>query len=122
MDSETQEDPMTDYREVVTGRIVDENGNPLADIEVSAYDKDPLVDDTLGSCTTDSSGRFQVEFNWSDFKGGEALEGRPDLYLEYADPRSGKKGRSDVWEESRGDVTDDDSAEIIDLGDIVVGP
>ena len=112
---------MTDYREVVAGRMVDGDGNPLEGVEVSVYDKDPLVDDSLGSCTTDSSGRCEVEFSWSDFKGGEALEGRPDLYVEYADPKSGKKGRSDVREESKGKVTDDDSVETIDLGDIVVG-
>ncbi len=111
---------MPDYKEAAIGRMVGEDGKPLADIEVSVYDKDPLVDDALGSAVTDAEGRFQVEFAWSDFKGGEALEGRPDLYVEYVDRQSGRKGRSDVKEEAKGEVADDDSLEVINLGDIVV--
>jgi hypothetical protein len=113
---------MTDYREMVTGRMVDENGNPLAGVEVTAYDKDPLIDDNLGSCTTDSTGRFEVEFNWSDFKKGEPFEGRPDIYVTYVDHKRDRKGQTDVLHEAKGKVSEDDSVEVIDLGDIVVGP
>jgi hypothetical protein len=112
---------MTDYKDAVTGRLVDDAGNPLQDVEVTVYDKDPLVDDHLGSCVTDSSGRFRVGFSWSDFKAGESLEGRPDIYVTYVDPKTGKKGQSEVVDEAKGEVADDDSVEVIDLGDIVVG-
>ena len=111
---------MPDYKEAVIGRMVSEGGSPLENVKVSVYDRDPLFDDALGNAVTDEEGRFQVEYTWSDFKAGEALEGRPDLYVEYTDPASGKSGESPVVEEARGEVSDDDSLEVINLGDIVV--
>jgi hypothetical protein len=111
---------MPDYEEAVVGRMVSEKGNPLEGVQVHVYDKDPLFDDALGSAVTDGEGMFRVEYTWSDYKAGEALEGRPDLYVTYTDPASGKSGKSDVVEEAKGQLSDDDSLEVINLGDIVV--
>ena len=65
---------MTDYKEAVIGRMVSEQGDPRSGIEVTVYDKDLIADDNLGSCVTDSTGKFRVDFTWADFKAGEPLE------------------------------------------------
>lgn len=41
---------------------------PLVGVKVSAYDKDWIKDDKLGSAITDEHGRFRVDFCSSDFK------------------------------------------------------
>lgn len=109
---------MTDYKEIVTGRIVDGKGQPLRGATVEVYDKDLVVDDHLGSTRTDDEGRFRVSFRWSDFK-RRGFEGRPDIFLRVKTD-SGKKFRSEVYEELRGDLAEDDSVEVMDLGDVVV--
>ncbi len=109
----------SDYRDVVKGRMVDENSSPLLGVEVTIFDKDLLVSDNLGSCVTDADGCFQIEFTWRDYRDGP-FEGRPDIFVKYVDPNRGKKGKSKVFEEIEGDLSDDDSIETIDLGDIVV--
>ena len=112
---------MTDYKEAVIGRMVSEQGDPRSGIEVTVYDKDLIADDNLGSAVTDSTGKFRVDFTWSDFKAGEPLEGRPDIYVTYVDPKTGKKGKTEVVNEAEGKVAEGEDVEIIDLGDIVVG-
>jgi hypothetical protein len=109
----------SDYRYVAKGRMVDENTSPLLGVEVTVLDKDLLANDNLGTCVTDANGCFQVDFTGSDYRDGP-FEGRPDIFVKYVDPSSGKKGQSKVFEELKGDLSDDDSVETMDLGDIVV--
>ena len=111
---------MRDYGEVVKGRIVDrEGGAPVGGAKVEVYDKDLLIDDYLGTATTDEDGRFQVDFTWADYKDG-VFEGRPDIFLKVLNPATGKTTKSKVYEELSGELADDDSEEVMDLGDVPV--
>ncbi len=111
---------MPDYREIVTGRIVTGSGQPLADVQVEAYDKDLLANDHLGSAETGADGRFRIEFRWSDYKNDFGLpEGRPDIFLKLKTP-SGRKSQSKVFQDLRGVLAADDSEEVMELGDVLV--
>lgn len=109
-----------DYKEVVTGRMVDAFGKPIPGMEVAVFDKDLLASDHLGCCVTGPDGRFSVDFTWSDYKDGP-FEGRPDIFLEYTNMSTGETGKSKVFSEAKGKLSDDDSVETIDLGDITAG-
>jgi len=61
----------------VTGK---ESGKPLAGLTVEALDKDLLLDDRLGSATTNEDGIFRIIYDKDDFK-DEFLERKPDIYL-----------------------------------------
>ena len=111
---------MKNYREVVKGRIVSaEDGHPIAGAEVEVYDKDMLISDHLGTDTTSKAGLFLVPFRWSDFK-DSPFEDRPDIFVKVKNPVSGKTTKSKVFYELSGDLAEDDSEEILDLGDIAV--
>jgi len=111
---------MTDYEEVVKGRIVaKQTGAPVVGAVVEVYDKDLLLDDYLGTATTDNDGRFQVDFTWSEYRDGP-FEGRPDIFLTVRNPSTGKTTKSRVYEELSGELADDDSVEVMDLGDVPV--
>ncbi len=56
-----------------------ETGRPLPGLVVSAFDKDLVKDDFLGTAETDEEGRFEIRFMDVDFK--DLLESRPDLFL-----------------------------------------
>ncbi len=49
-------------------RVCDENNAPVSGVKVSAFDADWLTDDFLGTATTDSSGRFRIDYSSKDFK------------------------------------------------------
>jgi hypothetical protein len=111
---------MNDYTEIVKGRIVDKSGGrPVAGAVVEVYDKDLLLDDFLGTATADEEGRFQVDFTWADYK-DTVFDGRPDIYLKVRNPATGKKTKSKVFYDLSGVLSDDDSEEVMDLGDIPV--
>jgi hypothetical protein len=111
---------MKDYKELVKGRIVTgATSQPVRGAEVKVYDKDLLVDDHLGSTTTDGEGRFAVEFRWSDYKDNR-FEDRPDIFLKVKNPATGKTTKTKVYEELTGELAQDDSVEVMDLGDIPV--
>lgn len=111
---------MRDYSEVVKGRIVTrEGGTPVQGAKVEVYDKDLLIDDYLGTAVTDQEGRFQVDFTWANYKDG-VFEGRPDIFLKVFNPATSKTTKSEVFEELTGELADDDSEEVMDLGDIPV--
>jgi hypothetical protein len=70
----------------VEGIVEDaETGRALAGLIVRAFDKDLLFDDDLGSCTTDSLGRFLIRFTEDAFR--DFAETTPDLYLRVFDSR-----------------------------------
>ena len=111
---------MADYREIVTGTIVHKSsGAPVAGATVEVYDKDLLINDHLGTTTTDEAGRFRVAFGWADYKDA-FLEDRPDIFLKVSDPASGETLKTGVYAELKGEMIDDDT-EVMDLGQIELG-
>ena len=111
---------MKDYKEVVKGRIVSKEGSrPVAGAEVRVYDKDVLTSDHLGTATTSGDGSFEVDFTWADYKDGP-FEDRPDIFLKVKNPATGKTTKTKVYEELTGDLAEDDSVEVMDLGDVPV--
>ena len=54
---------------------------------------------------------------WADYKDG-VFEGRPDIFLKVLNPATGKTTKSKVYEELSGELADDDSEEVMDLGDV----
>ena len=110
---------MPNYKEVVKGRIVSKTSGPVAGAEVKVYDKNLLVDDHLGTATTGADGSFEVDFKWSDYK-HNPFENRPDIFLRVRDPSTGNTTKTRVWDELEGQLTADDSVEVMDLGDVPV--
>jgi hypothetical protein len=111
---------MNDYTEIVKGRIVDKQaGAPVKGAVVEVYDKDLLLDDYLGTVTTGGDRRFEVDFTWADYK-DTVFEGRPDIFVKVRNPATGETTKSKVFEELSGKLADDDSEEVMDLGDIPV--
>ena len=111
---------MNNYTEIVKGRIVDRRGGaPVQGVEVEVWDKDMLIDDYLGTAKTDQDGRFDVDFVWAEFK-DSPFEDRPDIFLIVRNPKTGKKTKSKVFYNLSGELSDDDSEEVMDLGDVPV--
>ena len=70
---------------VVRGVVEElESGRPLAELVVRAFDKDLVLDDSLGYASTDAAGRFAIRFDTSRFQ--DFREQRPDLFLRVLDP------------------------------------
>ncbi len=107
---------MGDYREILTGTILDKHGTPLADANVEVYDKDLLHNDHLGTATTDAAGHFRMSFGWADYK-DSFFEDRPDIFLKVTNPASGATSKTKVYDELKGDMIDDDT-EVMDLGEV----
>jgi hypothetical protein len=64
----------------VTGTVKNQKNVGVLNLQVLAYDKDPVgEDDFLGIANTDSSGTFSIKFNSSSFSW--ALDRSPDLYF-----------------------------------------
>lgn len=70
---------------VVNGHVTDAQGKPLVGYTVTAYDKDFLRDDRLGSTTTDAKGSYSLTYRTSDFRG--FIERKPDIYFQVHDPK-----------------------------------
>ena len=72
---------------VICGNVsVCDSGQPASGVKVSAFDRDWLQDDALGSGYTDGSGHFRIDYLGADFRKdilGWNIEmfGGPDLYF-----------------------------------------
>lgn len=71
---------------VICGRVVHcDTGHPIGGVKATAFDRDWLQDDELGSAVTDATGRFRIEYTHADFKPGTFLDvewiGGPDIYF-----------------------------------------
>lgn len=70
----------------ITGNVREkESGRGVSGLIVSAYDKDLLFDDLLGTTVTDDEGYFELSYTERDFR--ELFKKEPDIYLSvYAPP------------------------------------
>ena len=77
--------PRAPNRTFVVRGVVEEleTGRPLAELVVRAFDKDLLLDDSLGYTNTDADGRFEIRFESDRFR--DFREERPDLFLRLFD-------------------------------------
>ena len=65
----------------IKGQVVDEfGGGGIGGVRVEAWDKDPGIDDHLGSASTLGDGSFSISFDESAFS-DLFLDKRPDLYF-----------------------------------------
>ena len=77
---------------VICGTVaVCENGQPVQGVKVSAFDRDWLQDDPLGTGFTDGTGHFRIDYLAADFRKdifGLNIElfGGPDLYFKVETP------------------------------------
>jgi len=69
--------PASDW--IVRGQVTDENGQGLAGLIVSVYDRDLIFDDRLGETTTDENGNFRFVYHAEDFR--DIIEQRPDIFV-----------------------------------------
>ncbi len=66
----------------IYGRITGkESQKGLSCLKVEALDKDLLIDDRLGSVTTDEEGYFEITYNKRDFQ-ELFFDQKPDIYLQ----------------------------------------
>ncbi len=78
-------------RWVICGHVVlCENGAPIGGVEVTAFDRDWLQDDPLGTVQTDADGRFTIYYTRADFAPGTFVDielfGGPDIYFHVRHP------------------------------------
>jgi hypothetical protein len=67
---------------VIEGRVSDSFGRGLSGLNVSAYDKDLVYDDCLGSAVTDRTGKFIIRYTAGSFRDGPGRRERaPDIYI-----------------------------------------
>ncbi len=72
---------------ILSGRITDPQGEPLAGLIVHAYDQDPKTpDNPLGKeAVTDQDGRYIIPFTESNFKVSGVESGGPDVFIRVYD-------------------------------------
>ncbi len=74
---------MTEYK--IRGTLHDPHNEPISEITITAYDKDPLLGERLGSVKSSSEGVFEISFSEKQFDFFH-LEGTPEVYLIVSDP------------------------------------
>ncbi|HUG67047.1 MAG TPA: neuraminidase-like domain-containing protein [Pirellulaceae bacterium] len=72
-----------DSNYIVSGRITNQQDEPIAGLVVRAYDQDPKTpDNPLGEpAVTDADGRYRIDFTEQDFKIGGMESGGPDVFI-----------------------------------------
>ena len=66
----------------LSGKITSLKGEPVKDLTVRAYDKDPVSPDgLLGSAVTDEAGLYIIQFTTNDFQVGGPEPSGPDVYI-----------------------------------------
>jgi len=76
---------------VICGQVIHcKTQQPIGGVKVSAFDRDWLQDDALGSALTDATGHFYITYTKDDFTPGTwvnvELFGGPDLYFQVHHP------------------------------------
>ncbi|MEJ2594797.1 MAG: hypothetical protein P8100_06650 [bacterium] len=68
-------------KHIIKGEVVSEqNGKGIPDLRIEAWDKDLIIDDLLGSTTTDSEGKFEIHFDEVYHK-ELFMDYKPDIYF-----------------------------------------
>jgi hypothetical protein len=67
----------------------EESRKPLPNLLVRAFDRDLVLDDSLGETTTDGNGSFRLQFTRRAFR--DVREEWPDVYLRVFDRHSGRQ-------------------------------
>lgn len=82
----------------LSGRIHNQENQPVQGLIVRAYDRDPNTpDNPLGQAAfTDSDGTYDISFPEVDFKIGGKESGGPDLFIRVYDDQGTLLGESDV--------------------------
>ena len=65
---------------IVTGRVVDTNGNAVPGVTVGLADKDEVFTSRLGTADTDPAGSFTLHLRADDFK--DLIAKNPDLFVQ----------------------------------------
>lgn len=78
-------------RWIICGKLIHcKTQEPIGGVLVSAFDRDWLQDDKLGTALTEADGRFLIEYQPSDFTPGTFLDvemtGGPDVYFHVNHP------------------------------------
>ena len=118
------------YWEAVVGRVVrKKDKSPVKDAKVKAFDKDVMLDDSLGETITKGDGSFRIDFSQRSYAGPMSLaEGRPDIYLEITDPE-GSTTKTPVHYEMEGEMESSDDPvkkgpdgeiEVLSMGDVEI--
>ena len=73
---------------LICGRVTAQaSGQPVSNVQVTAFDADWLQDDELGSALTDAEGKFRIDYERADFTHTmlsplvNREDGGPDLYF-----------------------------------------
>ena len=77
---------MTEYK--IKGVLHDTQNHPIPEITITAYDKDLLSRQQLGSVKSSSEGLFEISFSEKQFDPFH-LEGAPEIYLVLSDSNPG---------------------------------
>jgi choline dehydrogenase-like flavoprotein len=72
----------------IKGVLHDPKDNPIPEITITAYDKDPLSQERLGSVMSSSKGLFEISFSEKQFDLFR-LEGAPEVFLVISDSKQG---------------------------------
>jgi len=91
-------------KHTIYGRISDNDGKPVSNAIVKAYDSDTGNDDYMGSSKTDAKGNYKIGYGKKEGKkqwdGGATSAKRPDIYVKVTvDGRSfGNSSKRNNWE------------------------